>query len=54
MKNIVVKFVATLCRNKTPGLEFIAFSRSPALECLVILDKNEITYDTIMKIVKGK
>jgi hypothetical protein len=46
--------VAALCRNKTPGLENFAFSRATALECLAVLDENEITYEMIMKIVKGK
>jgi hypothetical protein len=54
MKKLVVEFVAALYRNKTPGLENVAFSRAMALECLVVLDKNEITYEMMMKIGKGK
>jgi hypothetical protein len=53
-KKLVAEFMAALCRNKTPGLENVAFSRATALECLAVLDENEITYERIMKIGKGK
>jgi hypothetical protein len=46
--------MAALSRNKTPCLECVAFSRATALECLAVLDENEITYNMIMKIGKGK
>jgi hypothetical protein len=52
-KKIVVEFVAALCCNKTPGLECLAFCRATDLECLSVLDNNEITYDMIMNIGKG-
>jgi hypothetical protein len=51
-KHIVVEFVAALCRNKTPDLECVVSSRATGLECLAILDDNEITLDMIMKIGK--
>jgi hypothetical protein len=53
-KQLVVEIVATLCRNKTPGLENVAFSRATALECPAVLDENDITYKMIMKIGKEK
>jgi hypothetical protein len=46
--------MAALSRNKTPGLECVAFSRGTALEYLTVLDEKEITYEMIMKIGKGK
>jgi hypothetical protein len=46
--------MAALCRNKMPGLECVPFSRATALEHLVVIDDNEITYDMILKIGKGE
>jgi hypothetical protein len=53
-KNIVVEFLAAQARNKTPGLEHVAFSRATSLDCLAVLDESEITYDMIVMIGKGK
>jgi hypothetical protein len=53
-KHIFVELVSAPCCNKTPDLECVTFSIATALECLAVLDDNEITYDMIMKIGKGK
>jgi hypothetical protein len=53
-KKIVVGFLASQARNKTPGLEQVAFSRATSLDCLAVLDESQITYDMIMRIGKGK
>jgi hypothetical protein len=54
MEKLIVEFVAALCRNKTPGLECVAFFRATALECLAVLDENEITYKMIKNSGKKK
>jgi hypothetical protein len=53
-KKIVVEFLAAQARNKTPGLEQVAFSRATSLNCLAVLDESENTHDMSMGIGKGK
>jgi hypothetical protein len=53
-KNIVVEFLTAQARNKTPGLEQLAFSRVTSLDFLAVLDESEITYAMIMRIGKCK
>jgi hypothetical protein len=53
-KKIVIEFLAAQARNKTTGLEQVAFSRSTSLDYLAVLDESEITYGMIMRIGKGK
>ena len=40
-------------KNKTPGLEQVAFSRASELQRLAILDEEEVTYDLLCSIGTG-